>query len=117
MTSVVASSPIAGFPAENALLFSDNMITEPFAKNGKQIQGRYDYTLASSSFVYATVLVGDPANDFKNTKDWYITAGSNAPLSNPSLVSYQVNADRFGLDTKILSWATQVSFIRTTNID
>jgi len=88
VTGATASSSIPGFPASNALNFSTNILDDFVAKNNKQINARYDFTLSSSVFVYTTVLIGDPSQDFKNTKDWHITAGTGLPLANPSFASY-----------------------------
>lgn len=113
VTGVTASSSIPGFPTTNALIFSNNILDELVAKNSKQTDARYDFTLSSSVFVYTTVLIGDPSQDFKNTKDWYITAGTGLPLANPSFASYASNEDKFGLETPIKTTANIVSFIRS----
>ena len=105
-----------GFPPTNALSFVTNVLDDSLAKNNKANDSRYVYQLSSMVFVYATILIGDPSGDFKNTKDWYVTAGTSvSSLTNPVFTAYQTNADRFGLETKVKVLADKVGFIRATN--
>lgn len=116
--SITSLFTITGFPATNALDFVTDVINDTLAKNNKAFDSRYTYNLSSAVHVYATILIGDPSSDFRNTKDWYITAGTNAIyLSNQAYNAYLSSADRFGLETKIDTLASKVAFIRTTNND
>lgn len=75
--SITSVFSVNGFPVNNALDFVTDVLNDSLAKNNKANDSRYVYYLSSVVHVYATILIGDPSSDFRNTRDWYITAGTN----------------------------------------
>ena len=115
LQEISASNSIADFPAQNALDFSTHMLTDSLAKNKDAILVRYVYNLTSTVYVSAVILLGDPDNNFENTKDWYITAGNSFAETNPSFDGYSDKSDRFGREIKIETFSNKVAFIKNIN--
>jgi hypothetical protein len=77
------------------------MLTDSLARNEDANLVHYVYTLSSTVYVSAAILLGDPDNNFENTKNWYVTAGNSFPWTNQSFGGYVDKSDRFGREIKI----------------
>jgi hypothetical protein len=83
------------------------MLSDSLARSSNNFLTRYVYKLSSSVYVHAVILLGDPDNDFENSRDWYVRAGINpvSALLNPTYAGYQNKSNRFGVEIKIESLA------------